>query len=217
MQSLDLFLPYLQPWLLAVPEPLARSALLRAAREFCERTSICESTVGPLNCTVGQADFNFTLPADLEVIRLKRAWWITSEMSQVPPEDVDSPLAYTATAGGQSRPSGTPNALWMSGPLTATVSPLPDKAVTGALTLRVIVRPTLTATTVPDELFNTWMEGVVAKAALVIAGMPGGTMVSADALASAQATYTTQVGRASDMARRGPHRTSLRVQGNPFA
>ena len=69
----------------------------------------------------------------------------------------------------------------------------------------------------PDELLNTWMEGVVAKAALTIAGMPGGTMVSMEMLASAQSTYMTQVARAADMARRGPHRVSMRVQGNPFA
>lgn len=217
MQPLDLFLPYLQPWLSAVPEPLARSALLRAAREFCERTSICEVTAGPLNAAAGQADFPFTVPADLEVVRLKRAWWGTTELLQVTPEEVDSPLAYTPTAGGQSRSSGAPNAIWLSAPLTATVSPLPDKALTGALTLRLIVRPSLSATTVPDELLNTWMEGVVAKAALTIAGMPGGTMVSMEMLASAQSTYMTQVARAADMARRGPHRVSMRVQGNPFA
>lgn len=217
MQSIDLFLPHLQPWLMATPEPLAKAALVRAARDFCERTHVAQVTVGPLTATVGDPDFEFTLPADLELVLVKRAWWETDELGLVSRDDMGTPLAYTASVGTTTRQNGRPRQAFLSAPLTLSVLPPPDSATTNALTLRVAVRPAITATTFSDELYFDWLEAVIAKAALVLAGMPGGTMVDAALMATAQATYARQVAAASDVARRGRVQTALRVRGAPFA
>lgn len=217
MQSLDVFLPHLQPWLLATPEPLARAALVRAARDFCERTHVIQVTVGPLNAVLGQPDFTLTMPTDQELVRVKRAWWETAELQLVGHEDIGSPLAYTATVGTQTRQNGVPREALLTGPATLTVAPPPNATASAMLTARVVVRPTLAATSLADELYSDWLDAVVAKSALILAGMPGGTMVEATLLATAQQTYAQQVARACDVARRSRLQTSLRVRGAPFA
>lgn len=216
MQALDAFLPHIQPWLLAAPEPLVRASLLRAAREFCERTHVIQATVGPLAAVANQSDYPFTLSsADLELVRVKRAWWETQELNLVAPEDIGTPLAYTGTVGSISRQSSRPVDALLSGPLTLTVAPPPLTSQASMLTMRVVVRPTMAATTLPDELFNDWLEGVIAKTILVVAAVPG-NMVSANTIALAQSMDMTQVGRACDVARRGRQQAPMRVQGNPF-
>lgn len=217
MLSLDVFLPHLQPWLLAAPEPLTRAALLRAARDFCERTHVVQGTIGPVNATVGQADFPLTTPTDQELVRVKRAWWGTTELYLVSPEEVGSPLAYVSSVNGASRVNGTPQEAYLTGPATLTLAAPADKAATAALTVRAVFRPTLAATTVADELYNDWLEAIVAKAAMILAAVPGAAMAGAELMAMAPGIYETQVARASDIARRGRHQASLRVRGNPFA
>lgn len=217
MQSLDVFFPHIQPWLMASPEPLTRSALLRAAREFCEKTSIIQLTVGPLAATVGQPDFAFTLPTNLELARVKFAWWGLAPLDLLAPDEIGSPLVYTPTAGTQTRQNGTPSAALLTGPLTISVSPPPNATAANMLTMRVAVRPTLSATTVPDELYTDWLDAIVARACLLLAGVPGATMVNAEQAVLANQTYVRLVSNACDVARRGRHQKSMRVLSAPFA
>jgi hypothetical protein len=216
-QSLDAFLPHLQPWLIAAPEPISRAALIRAAREFCEQTHVIQANIGPLNSTAGQPDFTLTPPTDQEVVRVKRAWWLTTPLGLASQDDIDTPLAFFPTVGSTTRTNGTPSEAYLTAPGVLTLAPPPDQTVTNAVTVRVVLRPTLAATTLADELYSDWLDAIVCRAVLFMAAMPGTTFTDAPSASAAQALYEAEMKRAADVARRGRYQTALRVRGVPFA
>lgn len=143
------------------PEPAIDSALIAAAREFCQDTQAVQATLDPYVITVGES----TLPANaltaqgMAVHRILSVKANGEPLQLITPADVDS---ETTPAGGDMRA-----AMWDG--TTITIYPAAQADTT--LTVRAVVQPSIDAPAALDLLHERFAHaiahGAVAKLALI--------------------------------------------------
>lgn len=219
MQSLDVFLSRLLPLLPGCPDPTAKQALLDASIEFCEETHVAQVVTDPVSLYPDQQNYTLGIPAQTEVARLVKAWSGTRILTQVEPVLNDSSLLHTNPIGTTYAATGAPRILTLTLEGDVTLYPTPDISAAAAemFTARVAVKPTRDATQVPDVLYTSWAEAIVAGAAFRLASMPAQAF-SDDGLAAASHTrFRYFINRARIEANRGRLVGPAAVRNRPFA
>lgn len=178
--NLDKFLNHMLVDLPGCPDPTARYALLIAAGEFC-RTSLCWDEfqdAEPLQD--GVAGYDLFAPAGASVYMVKEVW-IGSRML--------TPLSMSQlqvqVPAWQTAQTSTPlyyNAATDRG--TLTLYPTPKESDGQTFVVRVAYAPTVTATTLPDFLFERYLDAVTSGAKARLMATPGHQPYSQPALAA---------------------------------
>lgn len=145
MSALDTFLSTVRPWAPGVPDQTAFQALRGSAIEFCERTKLWkyESTTAVL--ATDPATSTIVTPAGSAVFDIEVALFDGQELDPKATRDLDSILPGWRTGG-----IGTGNPQYITqieqGKLTLVPAPYAD----GSLYLCLRLKPSKTATTLPD-------------------------------------------------------------------
>lgn len=174
--TLESFLPYVIPHVIGCPEPLAIQALRRACIEFCRRTDIVQRIQAPMDATVDTQEYAVTIPADMDMCRVLGVAWNQYWLVPVPPEQAKSgPLLRGADLGTAEALTGPPKFYHLKTPdaTSVCVYPLPDSTYAASLLIQASFRPTLSALSVDDSLFDDWLDGVAAGAIYRLKSMPG--------------------------------------------
>lgn len=155
MTALVDFARYVRPEVPMCPEIQILDAILHAGIEFCRRTKIAQDTVD-LTTVVGQQSYDIsTLLATgfepNEIIAVRR----TGAENLEPTSQVDALEELELTE------SGTPRFYYMMGRIVSMV-PAPDAIETLEVTLA--IKPSESATTLPDELYRRYREEIAAGA-----------------------------------------------------
>lgn len=207
--QLEAFMSRLLVLVPGCPAPLAQQALVDAAIEFCENTHVVQVITAPVNLVPDQFTYAYTLPADQETAALMAVWVEgRAPLDLVPRSEVNTQLGYFPSAGQDTRPKGTPRSAFYAGSNSASLFPTPDQAATNALAFKVATRPTRTATTLDDSLFNDWAEAIAAGATYRIASTAGQMYSSPAIAATGLATFRYYMNRARSQASKN------RVKGN---
>lgn len=217
MQALDVFLSRLLPQVPGCPDILAKQSLLDSAIEFCEETSIIQSTSNPQTVTAGTATYSLTLPTQQAVSTTLKVWHNTTLLYPATPEQVTDILAYVAAAGSDTAPRGTPEAYYEFTPGVIGLYPVPKTTATLAFSARIATKPTRSASTLEDVLYNDWVEAIVGGAIGRICATPGQAFSDAGRSAAGYAKFWLDVAKATNIALRGRVRTSIAVRGPTFA
>ena len=213
MLNLDVFLPRLLPSAPNCPDPTARQALLDAAIEFCEETSIVRITTGP-QYTAGTAVYTVGVPASQKVALTQRAWYGQRELMPALSSMVANVDAYTSVTAD---PYQEPHSFLESAPGEVTLFPAPGAMATQMLTFRVATKPSRAATSVADVLFEDWAEAIVAGALKRLHAIPDTSFFS-DGHAMRRATeFQLGINRARAEAQRGRVRGSIQTTYRAFA
>lgn len=204
MATLESFLSRLMVWVPSCPRPLADQALRDAAIQFCRDTEAVQRTLTPMDVVSGVRDYAPALPAGTRITRVLAASYRGRPLTGAGSQPNDGALGVPSSI---SSPSATSVRLY----------PAPDETETAVLFLDVAIEPTRTATDLPDELFDDWVEGVVALAAFHIASIPDQPFTSPVVAATAGAAYRSKMNEARTEAGRSRVRSSSRVRFNRFA
>lgn len=201
------------------PDPTAEQALLDTAIEFCEETQVLRLVSGPTPMTAGQRTYDLDVPAGHEVSRVLQVWCGARRLALAPAAMVSNALMYTEDVGDEQAPTGTPTAAHVTEPFTITLYPTPDAhaAADRRLTAIVALKPSRTATSLADELFNDWAEGLVHGALYRLTSMPGTTYANGGVAADSFSRYRLAINRARIEANRGRVGSPISVRATPFA
>lgn len=145
------------PHLPSCPQPLVEDAILKVIIDFCNRSRAYRLTTSDIPVTVGTATYAVDdLPGKTAI-----AWLLSAELDGAPLDTSDSgtlPLSWDTE-------SGAVTACVVVSDTEIGLRKVPIDS--GMLRARLALRPTLNATTYPDELHNLYQEviaaGVLAK------------------------------------------------------
>lgn len=171
MKAWSLFYPYVLPEVIGAPNPLVDQALRLAAREFCQRGTAWVEFQDELQPLESTNRFEFEVPLGAELVK------VVSAVVGTTPLDVfsngDLPADWT-----DPRSTALRNKLVHLEGNEFLVFPLP----TAPLRLQLAFKPSLSAASVGDEVFDKWGEDVAAGAKarlMAMRGMPFTDLTSA--------------------------------------
>lgn len=147
MSTLDSFLPEVRPWAPGVPDTTAFKALRGAAIEFCERTKLWkyESTTTVLS--TDPATSTITKPAGSAVFDIEVSLFDGTELEPKTTRDLDEIMP-----GWRTGDIGTGQPAYITQIEQNTLTLVPATYVDGELYLCLRLKPSQTATTLPDFL-----------------------------------------------------------------
>lgn len=187
---------------------MALQALVDSAIAFCEDSLVVRQRLDIQTTSQGRADFDIDAPPQQAVSRVVKVWIDGQEIYATPSDRVDDARFLT------SRPRAF-YTLQDSGTTMGMLYPIPDGAYTVAA--EVALRPTRSATTLNDDLFNIWLEHVITGAMarlMSIQDQPFTNLVLGQN-AFAKALYMSR--RARVEGSYGRVRSTMSVKQRPFA
>lgn len=152
----------------------------RAAREFCQRTLAHQATLASFDSVAGTDEYTLSCGTDLQPSKLLSVRFAGRALSLITPAELDAMPDLDET-------DGTPEAAYLSGTDKLTLYPSP--AAVSAVAVRLALEPTVTAATIPDDLFKQYGQDIACGAVKYLALAPDGRD---PALASAMATMFEQ-------------------------
>lgn len=161
MISLSAFFPRLLPNVLGCPEPLAQQALLDSAIEFCGRSLAVTTTLDAVTLTAGETSFVVPTPADTTIAQVLNLWFDGRQIDPTPYSEATDAIAST----------GEPRYFYgqdIDEVFNITLMPAPDRTVAGGVIVRAALKPTRTATTVHNILFERYAPAIVDGALAIL-------------------------------------------------
>ncbi len=196
MKKLEYFMPRLLPWCTAVPEPLAYQALVDSAIRFCEETHIVRYITDPIQVVAGVRDYDIDLPQYADLARVLRVWF---------------------APGPYDRPSGKPADWVISDIGQLSIYPVPPTDGVDPMFFEVATKPTRSATTVADQLYTDWVEGIVGGAVARLCGTPDQPWSNDVNAGKGEMLYQRWRGKAQIEGSKGRVRRDTVVRPRPFA
>jgi hypothetical protein len=159
------FFPRLLPSVLGCSEPLAQQALLDSAIEFCSRSLAVTTTLDAVTLREGVASFEVEPPTDTTIAQVLNLWFDGREIKSSP---------YSA-ATDVSAATGEPRYFYgedIDETFNITLLPAPDRTVRSGVIVRVALRPTRSATTIHNILFERYAQAIVDGAQAILLAIP---------------------------------------------
>lgn len=174
MATLTSFLPYVLPHVTGCPDPLAEQAVRSACIEFCEETLLVQE-VSTQSSIASQQDYDIDVPTDMILVRVTGVFYGDTWLDPSSIENIRSGVALRGAVGTATQTLATPTVYFQKTPNATTISlyPVPDTALANGLAIRAAFAPSRSATTVPDLLYDFWVEEIAAGAIARLKAIPG--------------------------------------------
>jgi hypothetical protein len=156
--SLSSFLPYVLPHVPGCPKMAAKEEVLRACIEFCEKSLVWKNTPAAINVVSGTATYAISVPSGGQVVKLEALYHNGERLDPMTTRDLEGLYTDWTTE------TGTPLYYTQSVPTSVILVPEPDTSITSGLRFQGVYKPTRTATTVEDFLYNDYAEEIGAGA-----------------------------------------------------
>jgi hypothetical protein len=209
MKSLSAFYPRILPFLPGCPEPVVDQVLVDAAIEFADGSLVLRQNLDPFNTTVGGVQYDLDPPTTNHSI--SRVMGVTLGGRELSPGMAEVVRGDLPTANASPRGFYTDRT---DNVFTLMLTPPPDAVQT--VIVNVSLRPARGAILLDDDLYNIWVEPVVAGAiarAMQIPDQPFSNPAQAQMLLMSVAKQTN-FSRIEGMY--GFTRASMRVRPRPF-
>lgn len=165
MIPLSAFFPRLMPKVIGCSEPLAQQALLDAAIEFCERSLVVTTTLDAVTLREGIASFEVESPTNTTIAQVLNLWYDGRLIDPAPYAEV--------TSSDKSR--GEPRYFYgedIDEVFNITLLPAPDRTVRNGVIVRAALKPTRSATTVHNVLFERHAQAITDGALAILLATP---------------------------------------------
>lgn len=159
MTALSVFTDYLVVYLPGCPRPLIDRTVRDVAIEFCKKSDVWQETApGSAYLVATISEYDAEVPVGAEIVNIKKAYHNGREIPCKTVEWLDANVTSWRTSTGD-----TPQYITSESPGTFLVVPVPAVNVAAGLTdMRISLKPTQTATTVPDILYDHHLQGIAA-------------------------------------------------------
>lgn len=165
MIPLSAFFPRLLPSVIGCPEPLAQQALLDSAIEFCGRSLAVTTTLDAVTLTAGIASFEVETPTNTTIAQVLNLWYDGRELDAAPYSEATA----IASADGEPRYYYGED---IDEVFNITLMPAPDRTVRSGVIVRAALKPTRSATTVHNILFERYAPAIVDGAMAILMAIP---------------------------------------------
>lgn len=213
MAALTAFLPYLIPHVPGCSEPYAVQALRSTCIEFCAKTLLFqEISVYPTQAGVGELELD--IPSNAVLTKILTVSWKNRLLQPLTTETVREAVLLRGAVSDvlvqQSEPRGyfqrVPNAPEIS------LYPLPSESESDVLTIKAAFVPSRVSATVPDFLFEDWVDEIAAGAAMRLMLTPSQPFANPALAGVHKQMYETGVREGLIEARHGQLVAASRVQ-----
>lgn len=205
------FLDYVLPHVPGCTNEMALQEIKNTIIDFCEKSLILQVDHDPVTAIVGQIDYDLEPPKDRLVVRVMKAWYKGQLLEEMAPDDIDTPSVYNQQSGYHVH-RGDPLQFFQKEARTFSVYPIPNETVKQSITLRVALKPTRSATTIDDLIYEEYAETIGSGAISRLALSPGKPYSNA-ALANAhRALFQAGLNVARDRSQNGYVRASRQVK-----
>lgn len=205
------FLDYVLPHVPGCTNDMALLEIKNTIIDFCEKSLVLQADQEPVTIIGGINDYDLEPPRDRLVVKIMKAWFKGQELTPTSPDEVKTPSIYNQNSGYVVN-RGDPNFYIQKDLRTYSLYPIPKETARLALTMRVALKPTRSATSIDDFIFEEYAEtighGAIARLALS-QGKPYSDLKLA---AARNGMYLTGVNVARDRAQKGYVRSSRHVK-----
>lgn len=212
MVSTDFFLKEVMPYCPDVMEAVALNAILNSAIEFCRLSTIHRIDMTAIAGVDGQAEYTITVPSDTQLASIVQLNYGGIPLVAKASEELASYYSYQDWTTVEGQPRGYTQIT----PGTVTLVPIPTEDLAGAITGRIALMPTRSATTIYDELYNTYIEDIAMGARSRLHYTPGTTYFDMTLAEICRTKYMNGIDSARIRANKGATRATTRVLFNRF-
>lgn len=171
--QLDAFLPLVMPEVMGCPEPVARSAIMVAANEFCRDTMSWTDFTTPAPIQEGVSDYVLQVPAGGYVVSVLDVWLDGSPMRSATMGELSELLPGWMNAGS-SQPAYY-NQAKVRGTLTVYPRPVNIASAAPNLIARCAYAPVVSSAVLPDFLGGDYLDAIASGAKSRLMAMPAVT------------------------------------------
>ena len=209
MQALSAFYSRILPHVPGCSEPLVDQLLVRAAIEFCEATNVLRQDLDPFYTRAGAIEYDLDLPSrNHDLARIMSVSVAGTNISAGLSEAMPNALS-TQRAKPMGFYTNRANSV-----LTIHLYPIPDGKY--SVITNVALRPHRAATELDDDLYNIWIDPIVANAIGYAMLIPDQSFTNPAQAATLFEVAARQTAASRVEGNYGFVRGSMRVRSRPF-
>lgn len=219
MAKLSDFLSLVLPFVPGCPEPVALQHIRNTCIDFCMASHVWQQTLEPITTVADTNIYGIDAPLTSDVIEIKHAWYKSTRLKIINGDvrDIKAEF-YNSEFPDAHVIKGDPRTLLVDYEQKVfSVSPVPEDAVSKALTIRVALKPTRNTMTVPDFLLTDYEYAITQGAIGRIAEIPAQAFTSTAMALSAKSAYAVERHNAAVRANKTFARSQTSVAQRPFA
>jgi hypothetical protein len=206
------FLDYVLPDAPGCTNEVALLAIKSTVLDFCEKSLILQRDHEPVTLVRGNIDYDLEPPKDHQVTKIMKVYYKDAPIDAVSPEDITAASMFNRNYPGAQVEEGPPRVYTQKDARTFSIYPFPKDTEKLALTLRVALKPTRSATQCDDLIYEDYAE-IIGHGALTRLVLSPNKPYSSPNLAGARnVQYTAGVNLARQRANHGYVRASKQVR-----
>ena len=206
------FLDYVLPDTPGCTNEVALLAIKSTVIDFCEKSLILQADHDPVTIVRGVVDYDLEPPRDHQVAKVMKVFYRNSPIEAVAPDDVRVASIYNKNYPDAQPEEGPPRAYIQKDARTFSIYPHPKDTERLALTLRVALKPTRSATQCDDLIYEDYAEIIGHGALTRLALSPNKPYSNANLAGARNVLYTAGVNLARQRANRGYVRANTQVR-----
>lgn len=207
------FLPYVLPYVMGCSEPLAVQAVRDICIEFAEHTLITTATLDPMPLIAGIDTYDLDATPGTVVQQITQAWIDGDRLTVISADSLETRVEmFNRTFPDANKEPGRPSALMQNPDNTFTLNAIPGETVNGAITIRALVKPTRTSSTVDTLIFNDYAPAIGAGAVAKLMNIPNEPFSNPGMAPVHDSVYLRARHQARIRANKGMGRTNLQVK-----
>jgi hypothetical protein len=219
VKSLDLFMPWVVPYVTGAPDPLVKQMVLDACIEFCAGTTVVQS-VSTYSLEAGTAEYPIDVPTQQRLSRIIAVYVGTEQLRSVPVEEVRHGGAIrSAVDTDVSSDVGTPRFFYQPDPLSDSVFlwPVPEADSDNTLAIQAAFEPTRSSTSVADALYDFYVGDIANGALARLMNIPNWPFSNPQLAAQYKSRFSSAIADTLTFSKVGTVRATSRVQPRAFA
>jgi len=188
------------------------AAVRSVIREFCTKTLLYIRQLTPINIVVGTSTYTLTAPTGYAIIGVERV-----EVNEMYVDPTSLDLLDRSPDSWRQQESSQPLQYIVDAEKVLQFKETPDTAVTAGLVVWASLKPTPTADTIPDFIYDDWYETILNGAVSYLLRIPNKSWSSIDGGEYYNNLYDGELSNAKGKKFTGKAKVSLRVQSPPFS
>ena len=205
------FLDYVMPQVPGATNEMALLEIKNTIIDFCEKSLILQETLDPVPAIENVMDYDLDPPSNRLVVKIMKAWFKGTELTPVSIDEIQSPSWYNQNADYVVLHSD-PRMITQKDTETFSVYPIPGKTEPNVMTLRVALKPTRSASSIDDFIFENYAETIGHGAIARLYLSPDKPYTNPQMAMARNALYMAGLNVARDRALKGYVRTNKHVK-----
>lgn len=205
------FLDYVLPQVPGCTNEMALLEIKNTIIDFCEKSLILQTDLDPITTIPNVSEYDLEPPNDRLVVKIMKMWFKGVNLDPRALDEIFTPSAFNTRSGALVEKSD-PRFYYQKDARTFSVYPIPNVKDSLAITLRVALKPTRSATTIDDLIYEEYAETIGRGAVTRLALSPGKPYSNAQIAAASNALYIAGLNVARDRAQKGYVRASKQVR-----